>query len=88
MIEAESNKQADDKTETADSVVKLADSEMIKPQLSDAELKAQRIKQAKDYFNQELDNRIDRFLKQQKSVSWLSFSYLEWKAVENLKKTN
>lgn len=87
-IETESTKQTYGKTETADSVVKLADSEMIKPQLSDAELKAQRIKQAKDYFNQELDNRIDRFLKQQKSVSWLSFSYLEWKAVENLKKTN
>ncbi|WP_293301774.1 DUF4173 domain-containing protein [Pedobacter sp. UBA4863] len=88
VIETESNKRTYGKTETADSVVKLADSEMIKPQLSDAELKAQRIKQAKDYFNQELDNRIDRFLKQQKSVSWLSFSYLEWKAVENLKKTN
>lgn len=61
------------------------DSTIVAPKLSAAEIKAQTTKQAKYNFNQRLDIRIDQFLEKQKKVSWLSFSYLKWEAVESLK---
>ncbi|MNK55027.1 hypothetical protein D3C87_740270 [compost metagenome] len=67
-------------------IVKLqAPSAVVAPKLSEAELKAQVAEQAKYNFNQRLDIRIDQFLKKQKTVSWLSFSYLKWEAMHNLK---
>lgn len=55
------------------------------PPSSKAERKALAIKSAKETFNQRLDNRIEWFLEKQKKCSWLSFSYVEWEAVKNLK---
>ncbi|SOD11654.1 DUF4173 domain-containing protein [Pedobacter xixiisoli] len=57
----------------------------IAPPLSKTERKALAIKNAKDGFNQRLDNKINWFL--EKKTSWLSFSYLEWEALKTLKKT-
>lgn len=72
--------------DTANAVVTVkSDSAIVAPKLSAAEIKAQTTKQAKDNFNQRLDIRIDQFLEKQKTVSWLSFSYLKWEAVESLK---
>ncbi|MFN0290014.1 DUF4153 domain-containing protein [Pedobacter helvus] len=53
--------------------------------LSQAEKKALAIKNAKDAFNQRLDNKIEYFLQDQQKSSWLSFSYLNWEMVESLK---
>lgn len=64
------------------------DSTIVTPKLGEAERKTLVIKQAKDNFNQKLDNRIRWFLEEQKRVSWPSFSYLEWKAVESLKRNS
>lgn len=55
------------------------------PQLSKEERKALTIKNAKDNFNQRLDNKIEWFLEEQKTGSWLSFSYLNWEMAESLK---
>ncbi|WP_199118970.1 DUF4173 domain-containing protein [Pedobacter sp. ASV28] len=53
--------------------------------ISNAELEALLLKKAKDGFNQRLDHRISWFLERKENVPWLSFSYLEWEAVQSLK---
>ena len=92
IIDAENDRQsytaavaAVDSVVTGKAIVTVqADSAMAKPKLSETELKAQSAKQAKDDFNQRLDNKIERFLEKHRKSSWLSFSYLKWKAVESL----
>lgn len=65
-----------------------AEGTAVAPKLSEAELKVQAAKQAKDDFNQRLDSKIERFLENQQKGSWLSFSYLKWETVEKLKAHN
>ncbi|RZL39206.1 MAG: DUF4173 domain-containing protein [Pedobacter sp.] len=72
-------------TVNAAAVTVKSDSAIVAPKLSAAEIKAQNTKQAKDNFNERLDIRIGQFLEREKKVSWLSFSYLKWEAVESLK---
>lgn len=69
----------------AATVTVKSDSAIVAPKLSAAEIKAQNTKQAKDNFNERLDIRIGQFLEREKKVSWLSYSYLKWEAVETLR---
>jgi len=69
----------------AAAVTVKSDSAIVVPKLSAAEIKAQNTKQGKDNFNERLDIRIGQFLEREKKVSWLSYSYLKWEAVESLK---
>ena len=75
-----------DSTATGAAVVTVEGTNTV-PQLSKAERKTLTIKNAKDSFNQRLDNKIEWFLEKQKTSSWLSFSYLNWEAVKSLKAT-
>jgi len=91
IIKAESEQRSHDETKAAsDSIVTgvavtLEDTNAVSP-LSKAEQKALTIKNVKEDFDQRLDNKIEWFLEKQKKCSWLSFSYLNWEAVESLKK--
>ncbi|MFN0256579.1 DUF4153 domain-containing protein [Pedobacter ureilyticus] len=96
IIDAENDRQSYTATVAAvDSVATgtgaitvQAEGTAVAPKLSEAELKVQAAKQAKDDFNQRLDNKIERFLENQQEGSWLSFSYLKWETVEKLKAHN
>lgn len=63
-----------------------ADTLAVPVELSENDLKNLAIKQAKDEFNRRLDGRIRRFLQDQKSRTWLSFSYLNFKTKDELLK--
>lgn len=96
IIDAENDRQSYTATVAAvDSVATgtgaitvQAEGTAVAPKLSEAELKVQAAKQAKDDFNQRLDSKIERFLENQQKGSWLSFSYLKWETVEKLKAHN
>lgn len=63
-----------------------ADTLAVPVNLSENDLKNLAIKQAKDEFNRRLDGRIRSFLQDQKSRTWLSFSYLNFKTKDELLK--
>lgn len=96
IIDAENDRQsytatvaAVDSVATGTGVINIqAKVTTVAPKLSEAELKVQAAKQAKDDFNQRLDSKIERFLENQRKGSWLSFSYLKWETVEKLKAHN
>jgi len=76
-------------TEKDDYITALPTTEIAKEssnevELSETDLKNLAIKQAKDEFNQRLDGRIRSFLQDQKSRTWLSFSYLNFKTKDDL----
>jgi len=71
---------------TIDTAAKSTPDNVIESKIpNNAELKTLAIQQAKDEFNKRIDNRISWFIKKQKSVSWLSFSYLEWESIQVLR---
>lgn len=64
-----------------------ADTSAVPVELRETHLRNLAIKQATDEFNRRLDGRIRGFLQDQKSRTWLSFSYLTFKTkVELLKR--
>lgn len=90
VVEAQKNEQTHLNVATVADTVSIgtvtvqADTSVTAPKLSEAERKAQFIKDAEDNFNVKLDDRIDWFLQNQKKGTWLSFSYLKWEAVDKL----
>lgn len=92
LIDAEKEQASYDETAAAvDSVatgvaIVAVEGTNAKAPISKAEKKAITIKNAKDAFNQRLNDKIAYFLQDQQKGSWLSFSYLNWEVEKNLER--